>query len=148
MVLVTLSVVASAQASGGQIRRPAKKQSSGVTKRSATSSHPRSNREHTEQSAPTYTPPAIQPIPMSSLAKYNIVVATFSILGNAQGLCQSLRDKGWGAQIYLESSNMYRVLMVGMSDEPEAILYRDNARNTYPNAWIMCVDNGRTFKYE
>lgn len=89
----------------------------------------------------------IQPIAIDRLAKYNVVVATYSVLANAQGECQRLRNQGWGAQIYLDSK-MYRVLMVGMNDEPEAVLYRDHARKTYPNAYIMSVDNGRTYKYE
>lgn len=138
------SIMASAQASGGQIRRNKPKPKTEVQK----PSKPRYTTEQTEQITPTYTPPTIQPISISSLATYNVVVGTFSILSNAQGLCQTLRNEGWGAQIYLDLSNMYRVLMVGSDQEPEAVLYRNHARDTYPNAWILKIENGREYRYE
>ena len=148
---MSFALMASAQASGGQIRRPVKKQSTTTHNRPTQSSKPRKNEEQSqpqsEQAKPNISP-AIQPIPMSGLATYNVVTNTFSILENAQGACQKLRNEGWGAQIYLDSSNMYRVLMVGTNQEPEAVLYRNHARQTYPNAWILKIDNGREFKYE
>lgn len=140
-----LPLVVSAQASGGQIRRNVTKTNTEVKK----ASKPHRSTSQTEQSAPTYAPPAIQPLPISSLSKFNIVAGTYSILANAQGFCQSLRDKGWGAQIYFDSSNnMYRVLMVGTNDEPEAVLYRKKAQESYPASWIMVVDNGQLYRYE
>lgn len=155
---VTLS--ASAQASGGQIRRTTKIQNN-VANKTAPPSHnenkskDRSKNQsksskaisHTKQRTSTFTTPTIQPIPMGNLATYNIVVSTFRFLDNAQGLCQKLRDEGWGAQIYVDSSNMYRVLMAGTSDESEAIKYRNHARQTYPNAWILFINNGKEEKY-
>lgn len=141
---MSFSLMASAQASGGQTRRNSPKPKTEVRK----PSKPRNTTGKTEQSAPIETSPAIQPIPMADLAKYNVVIGTFSILANAQGLCQSLRNEEWGAQIYLDLSNMYRVLMIGSDQEPEAVLYRNHARQKYPNAWILKIDNGREFKYE
>ena len=141
---LSFALMASAQASGGQIRRSTTKPRTEVKKQPK----PRNTTTQTEQSKPTYTQPAIQPISISSLATYNVVISTLGILSNAQGLCQSLRDKGWSAQIYLDPSNMYRVLMVGTSDEPEAILYRNKAKQTYPDAWILTVENGREYKVE
>lgn len=142
---MSFALMASAQASGGQIRRNTTKPRTEVKKHS----NPRNAVPRVEQqSTQTYAQPAIQPISISSLATYNVVISTLSILSNAQGLCQSLRDKGWSAQIYLDPSNMYRVLMVGTNDEPEAILYRNNAKQTYPDAWILKVENGRAFKFE
>lgn len=137
------SLLTFAQASGGQIRRPTKRQSTKVMP-----SKPYRSTVKTEINPPEQSPPAIQPIPMSSLAKYNVVISTYAILSNAQGSCQKLRDEGWGAQIYLDGSNHYRVLMVGISDEPEAILYRNYARQTYPDAWILKIENGHESKYE
>ena len=44
---------------------------------------------------------------------------------------------------------MYRVLMYKSSNsEEEARRCRNKAREKYPAAWIMCVENGRTYKYE
>ena len=141
---MSFTLMTSAQASGGQIRRSSSKPKTEVKKQSKSYNAT----PHVEQSTSTYTSPAIQPISISSLATYNVVISTFRIIGNAQTLCQRLRNEGWSAQIYLDSSNMYRVLMVGTSDEPEAILYRNNAKQTYPDAWILKVENGRAFKFE
>ncbi len=145
---LSFSLIASAQASGGQIRRPVQRQPGNTKNRTVTSPKPSSTTSSIVVDIPVNTPPAIQPILIGDLATYNVVVSTFSILANAQGLCQTLRDKGWGAQIYLDSSNMYRVLMLGTSNEPEAVLYRNHARETYPNAWILKIENGKEIRYE
>jgi cell division septation protein DedD len=145
---MSFSLMASAQASGGQIRRPVKRQSTSVSRKPVTTTKSQSNAEEEKPISPTDSSPNIEPVPISSLAMYNVVISTFSILGNAQRECQKLREAGWDAQIYLDSSNMYRVLMVGSSDEPEAILYRNHARQTYPNAWILCVRNGQAYRYQ
>lgn len=89
-----------------------------------------------------------QLLPISGLAEYNIVVGSFSFLGKAKELCQSLRGEGWGAQIYLDSSNLYHVLMIGTNLTPENLIYLKQAQKQYPNAWIMSVENGRTYKYK
>lgn len=144
---LSFSLMSSAQASGGQIRRPVKKQST-VTARSNVSISQGKTIERTEQRTPANTPPSIQPISKSDLAIYNVVVCTYGILANAQGACQKLRDEGWGAQIYLDSKKMYRVLMVGTDQEPEALVYRNHAKQTYPDAWILKIENGQEMKYQ
>ena len=144
---LSFSLMASAQASGGQIRRPVKKQST-VTARSNVSISRGKTIERTEQRTPANTPPSIRPISKSDLAIYNVVVCTYGILANAQGACQKLRDEGWGAQIYLDSKKMYRVLMVGSDQEPEALVYRNYAKQTYPDTWILKIENGQEMKYQ
>lgn len=145
MVLTPLNLLA--QASDGQIRRPVRKQANKVTTSQANSTKPRTTTK-TEHNASTYTQPSIQILSINDLATYNIVAGTYSILANAQRLCQKLRDEGWSAQIFSDAPNMFRVLMLGTSDEPEAILYRDYARKAYPDVWILKVDNNRIYKYE
>ena len=142
---LSFSLMASAQASGGQIRRPVKKQST-VTARSNVSISQGKTIERTEQRTPANTPPSIQPISKSDLAIYNVVVCTYAILANAQGTCQKLRDEGWGAQIYFDSKKMYRVLMVGTDQEPEALIYRNHAKQTYPDTWILKIENGQEIR--
>ncbi len=142
LMLLLFPVLVMAQASGGQIRRPVKKQSV-VSTRSNVSTSQGVTIERTEQRTPASTPPSIQPISKSDLAIYNVVVCTYGILANAQGACQKLRDDGWGAQIYLDSKKMYRVLMVGTDQEPEALVYRNHAKQTYPDAWILKIENGQ-----
>ena len=159
LVFIIVPTLAIAQASGGQIRRePQKKDKTTVVKKtgkdstgnktnSPTTSIPNNGSTTT---SPQGTTPAqeIQPIPLDSLSAYNIVIGSMLSFENAQLMCQKLRDAGWSAQIYCEKSRWYRILMVGTADEPEALLYRDHARKTYPGAWIMCKQNGRTFRYE
>lgn len=90
----------------------------------------------------------IEPIDTKSLSKYNIVANSYSNFSNAQKACKELSDNGYFSNIYFDSSSMYRVLIYkGTNVEQEAILYRKRAREKYPDAWIMCVENGRTYKY-
>lgn len=95
------------------------------------------------------TSSSIEPIFLTSLSKYNIVAKTWSTFANAQEECQSMRNNGFHSNIYFESSKTYRVLIYsGTDNEQEAILLRNKAREKYPAAWIMCVENGRTYKYK
>ena len=62
-----------------------------------------------------------------------------------------LLEENGTAYYVMDKSNMYRVLMVGSDQEPEAVLYRNHARCNYLNAWILKtqkIENGREFKYE
>lgn len=151
LILSMLITQSYAQASGGQIRRPVKKQSTVVARSNVSTSQGNAIEnaiERIEQRTPANTHPSIQPISKSDLAIYNVVVCTYGILANAQGACQKLRDEGWGAQIYLDSKKMYRVLMVGTDQEPEALVYRNHAKQTYPDAWILKIENGQEMKYQ
>ena len=92
---------------------------------------------------------SIEPISISSLQKYNVVVESWISLASAQLECQKLRDNGFHSEIILDTSNMYRVLMYSSSNsEEDARRYRNKAIAKYPKAWIMCVENGRTYKYD
>ena len=141
--------MASAQASGGQISRSTHKQRTEVKK----SSKQRNNTTQAEQSTPTYIPPAIksvsiEPISISSLQKYNVVVESCISLASAQIECKKLRDAGFNSEIILDTSNMFRLLMYfSTNSEEDAQRYRNRARDKYPKAWIMCVENGRTYRY-
>ena len=71
-------------------------------------------------------------------------------LENASGLCQSLRDKGYLSFIYqdnLPEMTMYRVTIGSTNNEQEALRIRDQARNTYPDAWILYFVNGKQERY-
>jgi len=105
----------------------------------------RDNTSKEEQTTRTHSSTTIQPIIIGQLAKYNIVVATFGLLSNAQSLCKELKEKGWSPQIFFEN-NYYRVIMVVTNDWQEAISYRDKAKQEVPFGapWILSVDNGHT----
>ena len=144
---MSFALMASAQASGGQIRRTTTKPRTEVKKRSK----PRkaTTPQVEQQSTSTYSTPAIQPISLNRLCHYNVVVCSFSLLSDAQAECQKIRDEGFFSEIVLDVSNTYRVLMYRSSNsEEDARRCRNRARKKYPTAWIMYVNNGHVYKYD
>jgi len=148
---LTFALMASAQASGGQITRK-KPKISGSNKRNNTPKKNNSNvsiNNSTQEQAKREKASKINPLYTSSLSKYSVVVKSCATLTNAQSDCQSLRDNGYTSYIYLETSTqMYNVLMYpGTNKEEKARNYWEKAREKYPDAWIMCLKNGRTYRY-
>ena len=129
-----------AQASGGQIVRKEKLSNKTTIKSNSVGTSVNSSKKVV----------SIQPIPIDSLNKYNVVIGSYGLLPNAQKLCNSLRDKGFVSNICFDSSFiMYRVLLFsGTNNEQDARLNRNKAREDYPNAWIMCIENGGIYKLE
>ena len=78
----------------------------------------------------------------SRLQNYSVVVVSFSVIANAEGLRQRLKNAGYAAQIVKNvDRNMYRVVAATYSDKASAVQSRDQLRNTYPDAWLLY--NGR-----
>jgi cell division septation protein DedD len=74
----------------------------------------------------------------SGLLSYSVVVGSFSVIANAEGLQQRLRNAGYAAQIVRnEERNMYRVVASTFNNKNEAVLSRDQLRSTYPDAWLL-----------
>ena len=74
----------------------------------------------------------------SGLKAYSVVVGSFGVRANADGLQQRLRDAGYDAQIVKnEDKNMYRVVASTYSDKGSAAASRDQLRATYPDAWLL-----------
>ena len=74
----------------------------------------------------------------TGLKQFSVVVGSFSVLANADGLQQRLRDAGYDAQIVKnESNNMFRVVASTFSDKLGAVNSRDQLRATYPDAWLL-----------
>ena len=72
------------------------------------------------------------------LKQFSVVVGSFSVRANADGLQQRLRDAGYEAQIVKnESNNMFRVVASTFSDKLGAVNSRDQLRATYPDAWLL-----------
>ena len=134
---VTFPLMASAQASGGQIRRKARK----VKTETRKLTEPRVTTKQSQQFSlkNSFTPPT--PVTISSLMKYNVVVGTFNQLESAQGVCRALFEQDWNPRIYQDSSNHYQVIIISTNDNAYAISKRDNVRKKYPNAWILYIDN-------
>ena len=72
------------------------------------------------------------------LSDYSVVVGSFAVIANAEGLQQKLRGLGYNAQIVKnEERNMYRVVASTFINKGDAVRSRDNLRSTYPDAWLL-----------
>ncbi len=72
------------------------------------------------------------------LKNYSVVVGSFSLKANAEGLTSTLRSAGYDARIaYNEERNMYRVVATSFDTRGEAISSRDELRGRYPDAWLL-----------
>ena len=78
----------------------------------------------------------------TGLKQFSVVVGSFSVRANADGLQQRLRDAGYDAQIVKnESNNMFRVVASTFSDKLGAVNSRDQLRATYPDACCSITPN-------
>ena len=67
-----------------------------------------------------------------------MIVGSFGLLSNAEGLQQRLKAAGYDAQIVKnEDKNMYRVVASTFGDKGTAVSSRDQLRETYPDAWLL-----------
>ena len=74
----------------------------------------------------------------AGLKAYSVVVGSFSVIANAEGLQQRLKNAGYAAQIVKnEERNMYRVEASTFSDKASAVQSRDQLRSTYQDAWVL-----------
>jgi len=74
----------------------------------------------------------------AGLRNFSVVVGSFSVKANAEGLTQTLRNQGYAAQIaYNQSRNMYRVIASTFDDKASAVRSRNDFRATYPDAWLL-----------
>ncbi len=74
----------------------------------------------------------------AGLQAYSVVVGSFSVIANAEGLQQRLKNAGYAAQIVKnEERNMYRVVASTFNDKNSAVQSRDQLRGTYPDAWLL-----------
>lgn len=74
----------------------------------------------------------------SGLKNFSVVVGSFSVRANAEGLQAQLRDSGYDAQIVKnEARNMYRVVAATFDSKSEAAASRNEFRSKYPDAWLL-----------
>ena len=72
------------------------------------------------------------------LKAFSVVVGSFGLISNAEGLQQRLRAAGYDAQIVKnEDKNMYRVVASTFAVKADAVYSRDQLRATYPDAWLL-----------
>lgn len=74
----------------------------------------------------------------SGLKAYSVVVGSFGVKANAEGLQRTLRNNGYDAQIaYNQERNMYRVVATTFANKAEAVVSRNQLANTYAGAWLL-----------
>jgi cell division protein FtsN len=76
----------------------------------------------------------------NGLKAFSVVVGSFGLMSNAEGLQQRLRDAGYDAQIVKnEDRNMYRVVSATFDSKLDAARCRDQfrAQEAYKDAWLL-----------
>ncbi len=73
-----------------------------------------------------------------ALRNYSVVVGSFGLKANAEGLAKTLRSAGYDARIaYNSARNMYRVVATSYDSKADAVSSRDQLRSKYPDAWLL-----------
>lgn len=74
----------------------------------------------------------------AGLKNFSVVVGSFSVQANAEGLQNTLKSRGYDAQIAYNSSNqMYRVVAGTYDVKTDAVRSRNELRSEYPDAWLL-----------
>ena len=75
----------------------------------------------------------------SGLQNFSVVVGSFSLKANAEGLANTLKSAGYDAQIaFNQERNMYRVIASTFVDKAGAVKSRNALRaGKYPDAWLL-----------
>ena len=74
----------------------------------------------------------------SGLKNFSVVVGSFSLRANADGLQQRLKEAGYDAQIVKNTDrNMFRLVASTFADKASAAQSRNELRAKYPDAWLL-----------
>ena len=75
----------------------------------------------------------------SGLQNFSVVVGSFSLKANAEGLASTLKSAGYDSQIvYNSERHMYRVIASTFVDKAGAVKSRNELRaGKYPDAWLL-----------
>ena len=69
---------------------------------------------------------------------FGVVVGSFSLKANAEGLQNTLNNDGYNASIVKnEERNLYRVVGSSFDSKSDAVRSRDSFRAKYPDAWLL-----------
>lgn len=72
------------------------------------------------------------------LKNFSVVVGSFSVKANAEGLQQRLKNSGYPAQLgYNADRNMYRVIATSFDSKSDAVRSRDELRSQFADAWLL-----------
>lgn len=74
----------------------------------------------------------------SPLRNYSVVVGSFGLKANAEGLARTLRSSGYDARIVFNAArNMYRVVASSYDAKADAVSSRNQLSSKYPDAWLL-----------
>ncbi len=76
----------------------------------------------------------------AGLKNFSVVVGSFSLKANAEGLQQTLNNQGYNAQVVVNnqvSPAMYRVVATTFDTKGEAAASRNALQEKYPGAWLL-----------
>ena len=76
----------------------------------------------------------------AGLKNFSVVVGSFSLKANAEGLQQTLNNQGYNAQVVVNnqvSPAMYRVVATTFDLKSEAAASRNALQEKYPGAWLL-----------
>ena len=76
----------------------------------------------------------------AGLRNFSVVVGSFSLRANAEGLQRTLMNAGYNAQIVLNQAvqpAMYRVVATTFATKGEAVSSRASLQEKYPGAWLL-----------
>jgi len=76
----------------------------------------------------------------AGLNNFSVVVGSFSLKANAEGLQQTLKQQGYNAQVVVNSNvepAMYRVVATTFATKAEAAASRTSLQSKYPGAWLL-----------
>ena len=74
----------------------------------------------------------------AGLKAYSVVVGSFGVKANAEGLQQRLKNAGYDAQVaYNAGNNKYRVVATTYDSKASAVQSRNQLRATYTDAWLL-----------
>lgn len=82
----------------------------------------------------------VQLVDGNNLQDYNVVVGSFGLKANADGLRQTLIGQGYNAIIVSATTSkglMYRVIAATYADKASAAQAKVGLQATYPDAWLL-----------
>ena len=121
--------------------------SCGTSKESAYKKAYEKAQQQEAQQEPAVQEPVVTPLETTTptestttgLQNFSIVVGSFSLKANAEGLASTLKSAGYDSQIvYNSERNMYRVIASTFVDKAGAVKSRNELRaGKYPDAWLL-----------
>lgn len=74
----------------------------------------------------------------AGLKAYSVVVGSFGVRANAEGLQNTLKNAGYSAQVaFNQERNMYRVIVATFDTRESAVQCKESIKGTYPDAWLL-----------